>query len=97
MDSLCNSYLRGLSELISLPLLTQSDFLIMPCDLLLSPAVPTNPTISLASVLDRHRVDDNLMTTLFAERAAGGVVEAAKDGESSLSLAFLKEFILMFN
>lgn len=39
------------------------------------------PSISLAALLDRHRSDDNFLTTLFSERAAGSVVEARKDGE----------------
>ncbi|GAA6016789.1 hypothetical protein JCM10207_003252 [Rhodosporidiobolus poonsookiae] len=60
--------------------LVTTDFILLPCDLLLSPANLAAPTISLASLLDRHRADDNLMTTLFSERTAGNVVEARKDG-----------------
>lgn len=62
----------------------QTDFILLPCDLLLSPA-GSAPSISLASLLDRHRADDNLLTTLFYERAAGGVVDARKDGELELA------------
>lgn len=58
----------------------QTDFILLPCDLLFSPS-NNNAVINLATLLDRHRTDDNLMTTLFSERAAGGVVEARKDGE----------------
>ncbi|GAA5900901.1 hypothetical protein JCM6882_005972 [Rhodosporidiobolus microsporus] len=60
--------------------LVTTDFILLPCDLLLSPTNLSAPTISLASLLDRHRTDDNLMTTLFSERAAGNVVEPKKDG-----------------
>ncbi|SCV73422.1 BQ2448_7348 [Microbotryum intermedium] len=60
----------------------KSDILLVPCDLLLAPTPMT--TISLASLIDRHRTDDNLMTTLFYERAAGAVVEARKDGPSEI-------------
>ncbi|SCZ95226.1 BZ3500_MvSof-1268-A1-R1_Chr11-2g03368 [Microbotryum saponariae] len=62
--------------------LIKSDILLVPCDLLLVPTTMT--TISLASLIDRHRTDDNLMTTLFYERAAGAVVEARKDGPSEI-------------
>jgi translation initiation factor eIF-2B subunit gamma len=50
--------------------------------LLLSP----NPssTISLASLLDRHRTDDNLITTLFSSRSSGNVQEARKDGPAEI-------------
>ncbi|GAA5887990.1 hypothetical protein JCM5296_001522 [Sporobolomyces johnsonii] len=60
--------------------LITTDFILLPCDLLLSSSNLLAPTISLAALLDRHRTDDNLMTTLFSERAAGNVVEARKDG-----------------
>lgn len=60
--------------------LPQTDFILLPCDLLLSPSNLHAPTISLAALLDRHRSDDNLMTTLFSERVAGNVAEARKDG-----------------
>lgn len=53
----------------------------LPCDLLMAPS-GAHPAISLASVLDRHRSEDNLLTALFSERAAGNVVEARKDGQS---------------
>ncbi|KDE04689.1 hypothetical protein MVLG_04912 [Microbotryum lychnidis-dioicae p1A1 Lamole] len=62
--------------------LIKSDILLVPCDLLLVPTPMT--TISLASLIDRHRTDDNLMTTLFYERAAGAVAEARKDGPSEI-------------
>lgn len=58
----------------------QTDFIVAPCDLLLSPANLHAPSISLAALLDRHRSDDNLLTTLFSERAAGNLVEARKNG-----------------
>ncbi|KAK4701688.1 translation initiation factor eIF-2B subunit gamma, partial [Phenoliferia sp. Uapishka_3] len=67
--------------------LIKTDFIILPCDLLMSPN-GTNPVISLASLLDRHRADDNLLTMLFYERAAGGVVEARKDGPSEILTVF---------
>ncbi|KAM0791749.1 hypothetical protein ACM66B_004016 [Microbotryomycetes sp. NB124-2] len=73
---------RGLVEIIkwaAAKMLIKTDFILLPCDLLLVPATST-PTISLASLLDRHRTDDNLMTTLFAERSAGNAVEPRKDG-----------------
>ncbi|GJN93592.1 hypothetical protein Rhopal_006649-T1 [Rhodotorula paludigena] len=60
--------------------LITTDFILLPCDLLLSPSNLHAPTISLAALLDRHRSDDNLMTTLFSERVAGNVAEARKDG-----------------
>ncbi|POY76273.1 hypothetical protein BMF94_0468 [Rhodotorula taiwanensis] len=60
--------------------LVSTDFILLPCDLLLSPANMQTPSISLAALLDRHRSDDNFLTTLFSERAAGSVVEARKDG-----------------
>ncbi|KAL8278894.1 hypothetical protein RQP46_008765 [Phenoliferia psychrophenolica] len=65
----------------------KTDFILLPCDLLLSPG-GTAPIISLASLLDRHRADDNLLTTLFYERAAGAVVEARKDGPSEILTVF---------
>lgn len=61
----------------------QTDFILLPCDLLLSPANLSTPSISLAALLDRHRSDDNFLTTLFSERAAGNVIEARKDGQFS--------------
>ncbi|KAK4050652.1 Translation initiation factor eIF-2B subunit gamma [Microbotryomycetes sp. JL201] len=73
---------RGLVEIVkwaAAKTLIKSDFILLPCDLLLVPATAV-PTISLASLLDRHRTDDNLMTTLFTERAAGNVVDPRKDG-----------------
>ncbi|TNY21105.1 hypothetical protein DMC30DRAFT_446425 [Rhodotorula diobovata] len=60
--------------------LITTDFIVAPCDLLLSPANLHAPSISLAALLDRHRSDDNLLTTLFSERAAGNLVEARKNG-----------------
>ncbi|BGP42662.1 Translation initiation factor eIF-2B subunit gamma [Rhodotorula kratochvilovae] len=60
--------------------LITTDFILAPCDLLLSPTNLFAPSISLAALLDRHRSDDNLLTTLFSERAAGNVVEARKNG-----------------
>ncbi|GAA5988886.1 hypothetical protein JCM10908_006211 [Rhodotorula pacifica] len=60
--------------------LITTDFILLPCDLLLSPANLATPSISLAALLDRHRSDDNFLTTLFSERQAGNVVEARKDG-----------------
>ncbi|GAA6018809.1 hypothetical protein JCM8202_002243 [Rhodotorula sphaerocarpa] len=60
--------------------LVSTDFILLPCDLLLSPTNVANPSISLAALIDRHRSDDNFLTTLFSERAAGSVVEARKDG-----------------
>ncbi|KWU43933.1 hypothetical protein RHOSPDRAFT_34554 [Rhodotorula sp. JG-1b] len=61
--------------------LITTDFILLPCDLLLSPSNNlAAPPISLAALLDRHRSDDNLLTTLFSERAAGNVIEARKDG-----------------
>ncbi|GAA6033252.1 hypothetical protein JCM8097_003017 [Rhodosporidiobolus ruineniae] len=64
--------------------LVTTDFVVLPCDLLLSPSNLHAPSISLASLLDRHRLDDNLMTTLFSERAAGNVVEPKKDGPTEI-------------
>jgi hypothetical protein len=52
--------------------------------LLLSPNSNPPSPISLAALLDRHRSDDNLLTTLFSERAAGNVIEARKDGQQIL-------------
>lgn len=63
---------------------TQTDFILAPCDLLLSPNSNPPSPISLAALLDRHRSDDNLLTTLFSERAAGNVIEARKDGQQIL-------------
>ncbi|GAA5964035.1 hypothetical protein JCM8115_000877 [Rhodotorula mucilaginosa] len=60
--------------------LITTDFILAPCDLLLSPNSNPPSPISLAALLDRHRSDDNLLTTLFSERAAGNVIEARKDG-----------------
>ncbi|KAK4055043.1 Translation initiation factor eIF-2B subunit gamma [Microbotryomycetes sp. JL221] len=75
---------RGLVEILrwaAAKALVKSDFILLPCDLLLVPnATSTSATISLASLLDRHRTDDNLMTTMFTERAAGNVIEPRKDG-----------------
>ncbi|GAA6017907.1 hypothetical protein JCM11491_001211 [Sporobolomyces phaffii] len=62
--------------------LITTDFILLPCDLLLSPN--PSPTISLASLLDRHRSDDNLVTTLFSTRASGNVQEARKDGPAEV-------------
>ncbi|GAA5853675.1 hypothetical protein JCM8547_007409 [Rhodosporidiobolus lusitaniae] len=65
--------------------LITTDFILLPCDLLLaSTPSPSSSPISLASLLDRHRTDDNLMTTLFSERPAGNVVEARKDGPAEV-------------
>ncbi|GAA5821778.1 hypothetical protein JCM3770_000140 [Rhodotorula araucariae] len=60
--------------------LITTDFILAPCDLLLSPTNLFAPSITLAALLDRHRSDDNLLTTLFSERAAGNVLEARKNG-----------------
>lgn len=60
--------------------LITTDFILLPCDLVLSPTNNPPSSISLAALLDRHRSDDNLLTTLFSERAAGNVVQARKDG-----------------
>lgn len=75
----------GLTSVLSR---AQTDFILAPCDLLLSPANLHAPSISLAALLDRHRSDDNLLTTLFSERAAGNLVEARKNG-ACFSLALL--------
>ncbi|GAA5932390.1 translation initiation factor eIF2B subunit gamma [Sporobolomyces koalae] len=64
--------------------LITTDFILLPCDLLLSPATSATSTISLASLLDRHRTDDNLITTLFSTRASGNVQEARKDGPADI-------------
>ncbi|KAM0745848.1 hypothetical protein T439DRAFT_384561 [Meredithblackwellia eburnea MCA 4105] len=58
--------------------LIKTDFIILPCDLLLSPTSVSSP--SLATLIDFHRSSDNLLTTLFYERTAGAVVEAKKEG-----------------
>ncbi|GAA5869760.1 hypothetical protein JCM16303_001785 [Sporobolomyces ruberrimus] len=64
--------------------LITTDFILLPCDLLLSPASPSAPSIPLASLLDRHRTDDNLVTTLFSSRSCGNVQEARKDGPGEI-------------
>ncbi|GAA5909777.1 translation initiation factor eIF2B subunit gamma [Sporobolomyces salmoneus] len=56
--------------------LITTDFLLLPCDLLLSPS-PSSP-LSLASLLDRHRTSHNLITTLFSTRSSGLVASAAQ-------------------
>ncbi|GAA5972526.1 hypothetical protein JCM11641_001884 [Rhodosporidiobolus odoratus] len=71
--------------------LISTDFILLPCDLLLSPASLNAPSISLASLLDRHRTDDNLMTTLFSERAAGNVLAARKDGPPEVLTIYDRE------
>lgn len=63
----------------------QTDFIVAPCDLLLSPANLHAPSISLAALLDRHRSDDNLLTTLFSERAAGQPGRSAQERCAPLS------------
>ncbi|GAA5856092.1 hypothetical protein JCM9279_002362, partial [Rhodotorula babjevae] len=60
--------------------LVTTDFILLPCDLLLSPSSPSAPSISLAALLDQHRSSDNLVTTLFSERAAGNVADARSEG-----------------
>ncbi|GAA5912766.1 hypothetical protein JCM8208_004065 [Rhodotorula glutinis] len=60
--------------------LITTDFILLPCDLILSPLVPLTPTITLAALLDTHRSSDNLVTTLFSERNAGNVADARKGG-----------------
>ncbi|GAA94834.1 uncharacterized protein L969DRAFT_612468 [Mixia osmundae IAM 14324] len=57
--------------------LIKTDFLVLPCDLRLAPDSGLAP--SLGSLVDRHRVDDNYITTLYYERRAGGE-ERLKDG-----------------
>ncbi|GAA5948994.1 hypothetical protein JCM3775_006093, partial [Rhodotorula graminis] len=68
--------------------LVTTDFILLPCDLVLCPSTPSpsssttsSPSsISLAALLDQHRSSDNLVTTLFSERSAGNVVDARKGG-----------------
>ncbi|GAA5821492.1 hypothetical protein JCM10212_001489, partial [Sporobolomyces blumeae] len=70
--------------------LITTDFILLPCDLLLSPSSPS-PSISLASLLDRHRTDDNLVTSLFSTRESGNVVDAKKDGPGEVLAVLSKE------
>ncbi|GAA5950092.1 hypothetical protein JCM3765_004193 [Sporobolomyces pararoseus] len=62
--------------------LITTDFILLPCDLLLSPSpsIGSNSSISLASLLDRHRTDDNLVTTLFSTRSSGNVKNSKQSG-----------------
>jgi hypothetical protein len=65
-------------------LLHQADFVLLPCDLFIRPSSSNNSTApGISNLLDRHRVEGNLVTALFYERAVGGE-DAKKDGPAPL-------------
>ncbi|GAA5984944.1 hypothetical protein JCM5350_000072 [Sporobolomyces pararoseus] len=70
--------------------LITTDFILLPCDLLLSPSSSSSSSsssgISLASLLDRHRTDDNLVTTLFSTRSSGNIKDAKKDQQGPVEI-----------
>jgi translation initiation factor eIF-2B subunit gamma len=69
--------------------LIKSDFILLPCDLLLSPSSSSSNSISLASLLDRHRTDDNLVTSLFSTRSSGNVRPSGEKHQGPVELLTL--------
>lgn len=66
----------------------QTAFVVLPCDLFFAAASRADKR-SLASLIDRHRVDQNLVTSLFYERAATGL--DAKEGPLRARFASVSE------
>lgn len=60
-------------------ILGQTDFVLLPCDLCIVKNAESSD-FNLSHLLDRHRLGENLMTSLLVERTAGNE-EKPKDGQ----------------
>ena len=62
----------------------KTDFVVLPCDLLLAPSSTAPAVYSLSSLLEAHRIDGALITTLLYERAAANEDKEADNVEDLL-------------